>query len=240
MTPNAVRSSLTVVTLLALAGCQSGPKWAFWKNDAVPDASAVARSAEPKLPSSQSTPTPVAIAGLTPAASPSSTNLAAAGTPAAPGALPNSPANALADKLTAPKAVAPAAVAAAAPPAGASVSSLTASPAAPAAGPYDPKGYKPATTLASVGTGAAAGAGEVDRYGMSSATPSPYQASAPAAISTSSPAPAGGDRYGAASAPATPIADAPLHLRLVIGTNLDWRCDIEQTHQAANRIVLIV
>src|SRR5690348_3546565 len=86
---------ITIAALVALTGCQSGPGWAWWKHDSAPDASAVARSAEPKLPSAQSTPQPVAIAGLTPTAPPSSANLAAAGapgaTPSVAGATPTSP-----------------------------------------------------------------------------------------------------------------------------------------------------
>lgn len=68
--------------LAVAVGCQSGPRFAWFKREKAPeDSSAVARSAKPALPSTQSTPQPAAVAGLTPAASPSSTNLAAAGTP---------------------------------------------------------------------------------------------------------------------------------------------------------------
>jgi hypothetical protein len=83
MTLKAHCTLVTIATLAALSGCQSGPRWAFWKHDSAPDSSAVARSAEPTLPSAQSTPQPVAVAGLTPAAPPSSANLAAANSPAA-------------------------------------------------------------------------------------------------------------------------------------------------------------
>src|SRR3954452_2371907 len=128
MTQNAVGKLITIVALAALSGCQSGPqRWAWWKHGAAPDASAVARTAEPTLPSAQSSPQAVAVAGLTPAAPPSSTNLAATSSPAVgsgvaglpslppsvsipvtsaatlagapPTAYPNA-ANALADKLT--------------------------------------------------------------------------------------------------------------------------------------------
>lgn len=128
MTLKAFSSLITIATLVALSGCQSGPqRWAWWKHDSAPDASAVARSAEPTLPSAQSSPQAVAVAGLTPAAPPSSTNLAATASPAVgtgvaglpslppsvsipvtstatlagapPTAYPNA-ANALADKLT--------------------------------------------------------------------------------------------------------------------------------------------
>lgn len=68
-----------LVSVMLVAGCKSGPKFAWWKRDKPSDdTSAVARSAETALPSAQSTPQAVAVAGLTPAAPPSSTNLAAA------------------------------------------------------------------------------------------------------------------------------------------------------------------
>src|SRR3954464_580536 len=83
MTPNAVRKLFTIVALAALSGCQSGPqRWAWWKHNSAPDASAVARTAEPTLPSAQSSPQAGAVAGLPPAAPPSSTNLAATSSPA--------------------------------------------------------------------------------------------------------------------------------------------------------------
>src|SRR6476646_7969174 len=52
----AAQLSVVVVVATALAGCQSGPRWAWWKHDAAPDASATARTAEPVLPSSQAKP----------------------------------------------------------------------------------------------------------------------------------------------------------------------------------------
>ncbi len=230
MTQNAFRSLFTLAALMALSGCQSGPRWAFWKHDAAPDASAVARSAEPKLPSTQSTPQAVAIAGLTPAAPPSSTNLAAAATPAAnsvaagsPTAPPNlmipvtaqttypsSPADALADKIaTTPNTAGKTATlptAMAAQPASASPATQSVA-ATPAAGPYDPKGYKPATTLASVGPDTGSGTGEVDRYGMNSA--SPYSAPAATSIASAPPVSPSTDQYGPVSAASSLAADAP-------------------------------
>src|SRR6476620_2731637 len=117
MRSKAVQLSVVVVVATALAGCQSGPRWAWWKHDAAPDASATARTAEPVLPSSQAKPQAVAVSGVTPTAPPSSANLAAAGTPTTPpsvsipvtssntlAAAPSasySPGNALADKITA-------------------------------------------------------------------------------------------------------------------------------------------
>src|SRR4051812_1994854 len=93
MTLKAVGKLFTISALAALSGCQSGPHgWAFWKHDSAPDASAVARSAEPTLPSAQSSPQPVAVAGLTPAAPPSSANLAAANSPAAASVAAGTPA----------------------------------------------------------------------------------------------------------------------------------------------------
>src|SRR4051812_45969969 len=195
MTLKAVGKLFTISALAALSGCQSGPHgWAFWKHDSAPDASAVARSAEPTLPSAQSTPQPVAVAGLTPAAPPSSANLAAAkapgttspvaGTPALPPSMsipvtasatlggvpptayPN-PANSLADKLTsAPSAATKAsttAVSTSSLPPLPPTTPLAAASSPPAAGPYDPKAYKPSAALASTGTDAPGGVGEVDR-----------------------------------------------------------------------------
>src|SRR5687768_16854955 len=75
-----------VFAVAAVAGCQSGPRFAWWKNDKAPDdTSTVARWAsptgKPALPSAQTKPEAVAVAGLTPATPPSSSNLASAGTP---------------------------------------------------------------------------------------------------------------------------------------------------------------
>ncbi len=56
-------NSKTIQTLLilflaaGLSGCQSGPRWAWWKQESAPeDTSLVARSAAPALPSTQATP----------------------------------------------------------------------------------------------------------------------------------------------------------------------------------------
>ena len=94
------RTALHVMALatvaVAAAGCQSGPRFAWWKNEKPPeDTSVVARSATPAQPAAQSKPEAVAIAGLTPAASPSSMNLAStapgAATPGATGGLAATP-----------------------------------------------------------------------------------------------------------------------------------------------------
>src|SRR4051812_7155990 len=117
MTRKPIQMLMVAATMAAFAGCQSGPSWAWWKHDKAADASAIAKSNEPALPSAQSSPQAVAVAGLTPAAPPSSTNLAATTGEAAaapnlslPGTFPAaasnpqippySPANSLADKLT--------------------------------------------------------------------------------------------------------------------------------------------
>ena len=227
MTRNPVSKLITIATLAALAGCQSGPRWAFWKHDSAPDASAVARSAEPTLPSAQSTPQPVAIAGLTPAAPPSSANLAAANSPAATSAVAGTPAlppsmsipvtssatlanapqaaypnaaNSLADKLTsAPNATTKASTTATAHP-------LAAASTPPATGPYDPKAYKPTSALASGGMDATGDASDADRYGMSSA--SSYAASTPSSV-PQSPANLPSNRYSAAPGSVNPTTAAP-------------------------------
>ncbi len=165
------RITTLIVVSAILTGCQSGPRWAWWKHDTAPDSSAVARSAEPQLPSAQSTPQAVAAAGLTPAAPPSSANLAAAGASPSPQnisipvtssatvanapAASYSPANMLADKLTAaPNATAgsanittPANINSGSPLAAQSQQPFAA--AVPPGGPYDPKAYKPAASRAS-------------------------------------------------------------------------------------------
>lgn len=197
MKPTALRILVLVAVLTAWSGCQSGPRFAWWKHDKAPeDTSAVARSAKPELPSAQSKPQAVAIAGLTPSASPSSTNLAAAtgataSTPSAiaslPGAVPPSVAiptsssvaltnaplanysaeNALADKIAAtPNSK----IAGAATPAAALSGQSAAT--VPAGGPYDPNAYKAAASLASTTTSGADSPG-VDRYGLSTAALAP-------------------------------------------------------------------
>ncbi len=226
-----IRILALISALAAFPGCQTGPRWAWWKHDTPPDSSVVARSAQPVLPSSQSTPQAVAVAGLTPAVPPSSANLAAAGATKSPpniafpmtssatvanAPLANYPAgNSLADKLTsAPNATAKAAnialpsTAAPMTPAAAMPSQPLA--AIPAAGPYDPKAYKPASSLASAGVEAAGSASAPsDRYGLSSAdhlsTSPPTGAMAPVTS-------AAGDRYGNAFATTTParVSNQPL------------------------------
>lgn len=212
------RRLLTIVACVTLAGCQSAPRFAWWKKEAAPDSSAVARSAESTLPSAQSTPQAVAVAGLTPAAPPSSTNLAAAGTPTAapnisipttsPGTVAIAPpavsqsANSLADKL----ASAPTKPASAALPTAPSATLPTATPATPllaavpSAGPYDPNGYKPGSAYGSNSASpTAAAASAPDRYGISSNdhySTSPANAPQPAASQSF-------DRYGAPQAAAT-------------------------------------
>ncbi|MFO0790569.1 MAG: hypothetical protein U0805_14025 [Pirellulales bacterium] len=75
--------SIALAVVVAATGCQTVQRFAWFKRDKAPeDSSAVARSAKPELPSAQSNPQAVAVAGLTPAAPPSSTNLAASATPA--------------------------------------------------------------------------------------------------------------------------------------------------------------
>ena len=54
---------LVVVAIFALVGCQSAPRWAFWKHDTSPEnASLVAKSTAPALPSTQSVPQSLAAA----------------------------------------------------------------------------------------------------------------------------------------------------------------------------------
>ena len=219
MKQTALRTLALIAVLAAVSGCQSGPRFAWWKHDKAPeDTSTVARSATTPLPSAQATPQAVAIAGLTPAASPSSTNLAAASgatgatatspasgalaasmPPAAPSVsipvtssttVANAPVadyqaeNALADKLVSTPNTKSAAVA---PPAAHTMTPAAAAAtqaAVPAAGPYDPNAYKPAAALASANANSPTSP-VADRYGLSSASPSPAAVPAPASAQRS-------------------------------------------------------
>src|SRR5687768_12713982 len=66
-----------------LVGCQTGPRWTWWKPWEKPSTetavAANSTTAAPTLPSASAKPQAVAASGLQPAASPSSTNLATAG-----------------------------------------------------------------------------------------------------------------------------------------------------------------
>jgi len=200
--------ALTVAAVLAaMSGCQSGPRWAWWKSDAAPaDTSVVARSADsPQLPSAQAA-APVAVPGLQPATSPSAANLATAGAPSAPGisiptSSPSTIANAplasypsmgsAADKLTAPSGIMPVApsnmpsaplAAGTSPTTAPGALPQMASTGVPPSGPYDPNSYRPS---AGASAGATASAGET------TASPDRYQVT--------------GDRYGV-----TPLGSAPM------------------------------
>lgn len=209
----ALRILALVAVLTSWSGCQSGPRFAWWKHDKAPeDTSAIARSAKPELPSAQAKPQAIAIAGLTPAPSPSSTNLSAATgatatTPSAiaslPGAVPPSVAipasssatvanaplanysaeNALADKIAATPNSKTAAAGAATPAAALPTQSAAA---VPAGGPYDPNAYKAAASLASATT-PGADSPTVDRYGLSSAALAPAASPSAAPIASTTP-----------------------------------------------------
>ncbi|HEX5470874.1 MAG TPA: hypothetical protein VFW73_03260 [Lacipirellulaceae bacterium] len=185
MSSTAKRTTTIIAALAVIAGCQSGPRWAWWKHDKAPDSSVVARSAEPALPSAQTTPQAVAVAGLTPAAPPSSANLAAAGAgpPTSNIAIPvtssatvaNAPSanysagNSLADKITS----APVAKVGTAIPSKTETAPMAASTttqqlaSVPSAGPYDPTAYKP-ETLSKATERTEPLANNSDRYGLSS------------------------------------------------------------------------
>jgi len=233
-----VQSTFVALTVIATIGCQSGPRWAWWKKDTpLSDSSAVARTAEPALPSSQSTPTAVTAAGIQPATPPSSANLAAAGTAA------SAPLTAATTAPTAgssiyPTTGAPPIVATGTlPTSGASSVSMagvtratTPIPAAtaPAGGPYNPNAYQPAAAMAATGPNPAA-VGGADRYGTvppSGTAPGAERYGAPAVASTNpvnsagAPpvntaatgiAPSGADRYGIlpVAAPTTTAGATP-------------------------------
>lgn len=210
---SAIRMLMIAGIVAGSVGCQSGPRWAWWKRDQAPeDTSLVARSAAPTLPSAASTPQAIAATGLQPAAPPSSANLAASG---APPAIPSisipttSPSTTIANAPLAayPSAnVAPAASIAATSPVAAPAGSVSAGTplqsaavaSVPSTGPYDPKGYQPTTLLAATPAGTPGSATpDPDRYSMAATdatlppTPDRYAPAATPAVT-----PTGMDRYG--------------------------------------------
>ena len=193
---------LVVVAIFALVGCQSAPRWAFWKHDTSPEnASLVAKSTAPALPSTQSVPQSLAAASAPPAATnsivgatpPSANSMAAAlGTTPASISIPQtSPATTAAATVAPPAAVAatPTAYpsssvtpyggiaatkpAATTPPAVAAATPMTASPIA-TSGPYDPNAYRPAsaTSPASAPAVSLASEGSTDADRYGALTPS--------------------------------------------------------------------
>lgn len=182
-----VRRMLVLAIVVGAIGCQSGPRWAWWKRDAAPDdASVIARTAAPPLPSTQTTATDVPAPGVV-ATPPSSANLAAAS--AAPATTSPSPtASSVASSTNlasssgggypsattattgAPYTSSPGASSAINTPPTAITSApatagsgAMASARASAAGPYDPNAYQPLASTAPSATGET-----VDRYGLTS------------------------------------------------------------------------
>jgi hypothetical protein len=171
MNRSTVVKIVVATTLAGAAGCQSGPRWAWWKRDEAPqDASLIARSAAPPLPSSQATPQAVAGTGIAPATPPSAANLTAAS--ATGSTTTATPAASAATLAAAPKAAYPATATAAPYPTtatsmnvpSAAGSALSAS-VAQQVGPYDPNGYRPATGAVSATAGTLASDAQADRYG---------------------------------------------------------------------------
>jgi hypothetical protein len=224
MNRTALRSLSLLATLAAVVGCQSAPHLAWWKQDKVAENSAVAATSKtPALPSAQSSPSPVAIAGVTPGATSPATAMAAA-TPAVGATAFTSPAvsppnaplsipvaasaplsaspppteNSLADKLVLkPKSSATAPLAATTPPPASTVA---------ASGPYDPNAYKPTQAMAS-SNALGNGTDGPDRYGaIASAAPTASPASLPPASPSQALASDPADRYGAARTSTTPTA----------------------------------
>ena len=205
MRSTTIRALAIATALIGMTGCQSGPRWAWWKTEDLPaDTSLVARSAEPTLPSAQTTPQVPTADGLQPAASPSTANLAAAGavlstpigaipttssTTIANAPLANYPAigsgaetAAAATKTSPGSPIAPATMPAVTPPTTAPAAIAAAS--VPAAGPYDPSAYQPGTSLAT-NPAASESSSKYDQYAMPTAgsigaSPSPTTPSAPA------------------------------------------------------------
>lgn len=194
---------------LSLAGCQSGPRWSWWKK---PTSLFASKDESPALPSASATPQAVAATGLEPAASPSATNLAAArGTASAtsPPADLTAPLSAPSTNQSAPPA---GRIAAASPP----TSAPTALANVPPTGPYDPSGYQRAATANSVAPSAEpASAMGADRYAMATAPASaapaiidPYASPRLGAVPS---VPVTQDRYATAAAPppSAPVSNDP-------------------------------
>jgi hypothetical protein len=173
MSSRANHVGLVVVAICMLVGCQSGPRWAFWRHDTPENSSLVAKSTAPVLPSSQSVPQSVTATNA-PATAPPSTNTivgatppsansmaAALGTTPASIAIPQTPPAATAGMAALTPPPSPSAATAfpnvtpyggtaatkstPASPIAASTPSAMASPIATAGGPYDPNAYKPAS-----------------------------------------------------------------------------------------------
>ena len=159
-----------------LVGCQSGPRWAWWKpwEKSSAETAVAASPAAPALPSASATPQAVAASGLQPAASPSATNLAGTGSalaasplgvqPASPSTIANAPLATYPTTGAPPiNNIPPSSVASTTPAAPGSIPPLSTTPKTsslaatrqaaplanvPAAGPYDPNGYQPSASLA--------------------------------------------------------------------------------------------
>lgn len=161
MRRSVVHSMVVALTVACLAGCQSGPQWAWWKRDKAPvETSVAARTAAPALPSSQAAPKAVAGTGIEAATPPSTANLAGATAPAPTVATPAgkypttsaAPTYPLVSTSAAGSATIPGgAVAAGAAP------TATPSGAVAKAGPYDPNSYRPTASPVSPSTPAAGG-----------------------------------------------------------------------------------
>jgi hypothetical protein len=195
----ALQALSIAAVVVGLAGCQSGPRWAWWKpKDASEDKSLLARAADPALPSAQSTPQVAESGGLQPVAPPSSANLAVAGTPAKAAAAPL-PSGSSATVANAPLANYPIVT----PAAENSISALGSAPIAPAPSgtrpatsiipsslpqvaattapttkPYDPNGYQPVSPAPTAPTAGQAltsvdryATSAADRYGMTATAP---------------------------------------------------------------------
>jgi S-DNA-T family DNA segregation ATPase FtsK/SpoIIIE len=207
-----LRTTSLLAAAVAVAGCQSAPKFAWWKQDKAAENTAVAATSKPPaLPSAQSTPQAVAMAGSTPsttsvaATSPLAGAVASTSTPSMP---PNTAATppALSIPVTSPFAVAGAT--SPYPTENSLADKLVSTPSSKAsalsAQPSMPGATQGATSLASAyGTPPMVAAGPYD--------PSAYKP----AVATNSAGPIGNtldaDRYATtrSSPPAPPVMTAP-------------------------------
>ncbi len=166
----AIRALTIFATLIAMSGCQTAPRFAWWKREKAPeDTSVVARSAAPPLPSTQSKPQAVSVEGLTPAAPPSSANLAATAGTQPPAPALTIPTTSSATVANAPPAKYPTTTVSPrseTPTIGATVAAPIVAASVPPTGPYNPTAYQPASAALAAAPAVVAAPAVADRYGI--------------------------------------------------------------------------
>jgi hypothetical protein len=239
MSSRANRARFVVLAIVALTGCQSGPRWAFWKHDTTPENASLVAHAAPALPSTQSVPqtatvaaspvtaVPLSASSIAAATPPSANSLATAGITPASIAIPTTtPATASPYPTTTPSSGYTGI--------GAAVPASATSPGAAhtATGPYDPNGYHSAAAGASPASAdpLSISPPETDRYGVippsPAGEPDRYTMVPDAPLTASAPPNAnmpGRERYGAAApdAPMTSVPQTPAAIAAISGADPD-------------------